>query len=156
MGSKWTKAEKQFLKESLAKERLSLENIVVPGRSSERVRRQALKMGLIPKLRNPRISRSQRKKIREMRSQGYSVKQIAEFGLQEHPHRTANAVQKVLGRLRLVNKNRSRAARKRKIWRNGEKEEFYIFLRQYSATLSPQQIAKKFGVKKGWKNLKKC
>ena len=123
-----------------------LQDVKIPGRKREGIRRQAVKLGLAPPLIAPRMTAQQKAKLVELRRQGVSPKKILDLDLLGHPRRTLNSIYKVCSRLGLVQENRSRAARKRKIWREGEKEEFIDFLLQRSKTLAPEQIAKIFGV----------
>lgn len=145
MGIKWKKSEKELLGK-LFTERRSLENIQITGRSVKCIRRQAIKMGLVPSQRNPPPSTQELQKLRQLRAEGLSTSQIAMFGL-GGPERTANAVQKYLAKLNLMDKNRSQSAKNKKIWRSGEREAFDNFLRQNSTSLAQEQIAQMFGVK---------
>ena len=147
MGIKWKIAEKQLLREKLIHERLAVEDIVIPGRNPYCIRRQALKMKLVRKLRNKRPTEAQIEELRQLGTQGLSAKQISELNALGD-YRTAHSIQKILSRLELINKNRSQAAKNRKVWQNGEKEEFDDFLLQNSTALAPQQIAEIFCIKK--------
>jgi len=147
MCRKWKKEEKEMLRDVFGKG-AQLSDVSIPGRKSEGIYRQAIKLKIIAPRRNPSLTKEQKDKLRKFRQSGLSTQQIANFDLLAPPKRTANAIQKACAKLGLVSKNRSRTAKKRKIWLNGEKQGFLAFLRQNSAMLATEQIAKIFRVKK--------
>jgi len=149
VGIKWKKFEKQLLLDKLAEEGLTLKDIVIPGRNPVCIRRQALKMKLVESIRHVALTAEQKAKLRELKSQGLSARQISDMDLLGLPHRTTTAIQKNLGALRLVDANRSRAAKNKKRWLNGQRQKFDVFLCRHSKRLAPQQIAERFGLKKG-------
>lgn len=148
MGRKWRRGEKELLRLML-EEGVPLLGITLSDRKYEGILRQARKLRLIGPLRNPSLTDGQKVKLRELRQQRFSVRQIAEWDLLGPPSRTKNAVYKMCSKLRIVDKNRSAAAKKRKVWCDGERGGFLDFLRRRSAALAPDQIAEIFGVKKG-------
>ena len=109
-------------------------------------------MKLIAPLRNPSLTDEQKIKLREFRQQGFLPCQIADFDMLGESKRTVNAIQKACTRLELAGKNRSLAAKRRKMWLNGEKEGFCEFLLLHSAVLATEEIAEIFGVKKSTVN----
>ncbi|MDP3882600.1 MAG: hypothetical protein Q8Q48_00905 [Candidatus Staskawiczbacteria bacterium] len=141
---KWKRHEKELLRDQL------LDGIVkqarVPGRSYEAIRKQALKMQLIERERHPPLNERQIALVCSLKAQGLYAKQISELDILGTPSRTASAIQKVLSRLGLVNKNKSLATKNRKTWKNGELERFEQFLKRNSKKLPPRQIAERFGV----------
>lgn len=147
---KWTRQNLNRLETLLASGSL-IENIRFRGRTKENIRRKARKLGLIPIRGFSPLSRGQRKKLRQLIKEGYSSAQIAEYQMlgKEKKTRTVHNICKWMGKLRLVHKNRSRAAQKRKIFSKREKKSFDNFLRRHSTELSAKQIARKFGVKTG-------
>ncbi len=147
MGIKWKKYETESLLQQFALG-TPIEKVVILGRSPDRIRRKALKIGLIEKSLNPPLTAKEKTKLRKLRKQGFSVKTIAKNQLLGKPYRSQDSIQKLCGKLKLVQKNRSRAGQKKKIWKPGEMQIFIDFLKQYSATLSARKIAKKFDVKK--------
>ncbi len=147
----WWKPEEIELIKKQQQAGVAIENVAVPNRTTEYIRRKARQKGLVEKQRHPPLSVEQREELRKLRLQGCSVPQISEFDLLGLPHRTANAIQKILGKIGMVNKNRSLAAKNRKRWLNGEKQKFDDFLRNNSKRLAPkqlapEQIAKRFGI----------
>ena len=134
-----------MLRDQMLRLDLSVGQVRIPGRTYEGIRRQALKLCLIEKIRHPPLGESQIALLCELRKQGLSATQISNFDLLGFPHRTADAIQKHLSRLGLVNQNRSLAAKHRKIWSNGELERFDNFLRENSKKMPPRQIAEIFG-----------
>ncbi len=151
MCRKWKKEEKEMLRQELGNGK-QLPDISIPGRKHEGIWRQAKKLKLIAPSRNPSLTEEQKIKLRELRQQGFSAQQIADFDMLGKPKRTACAIQKACTRLELAGKNRSDAAKKRKMWLNGEKEGFCEFLLLHSAVLATEEIAEIFGVKKSTVN----
>lgn len=86
--------------------------------------------------------------MRELKAMRFSAREISEFDMLGLPHRTANAIEKYVAAQRLVNKNKSLAAKNRKHWINGEKQAFDNFLLENSKKLAPEEIAKRFGIKR--------
>ena len=148
MCRKWKKAEKEELRR-LLEGGTQLQDVEIPGRNYEGIRRQAGKLGLTPRLMGAAWTFRQELKLAELRAQGIPPKKIAELNLLGPPERTAVALYKACTRLGLAGENRSLASRNRKIWRQEEKQEFIAFLVQRSKTLASEQIAEKFGLKKG-------
>ncbi len=148
MCRKWTKEEKEELRQQLALG-IKLEDVLIPGRNHESIRNQAVsQLKLIPPIRNPGWSAEQEAKLKELRRQGVPARKIAALGMLGPPHRTLCAIRRRCSKLELGQKSRSEAAKNRKIWRKGEKEEFLTFLRLHSAELAPEEIAEKLAVKK--------
>ena len=132
MGIRWKKDEKQSLLTKLVKEHLPLEQISLLGRTAYGIRRMAIKMRLVKKTRSPPWSRRQKSRLRKLHRQGFSTRHIAQSDLLGNPRRSANGIQRMLGKLILTNQNRSAALRTKKVWQNGEKEKFDYFLLCYS------------------------
>ena len=148
MCRKWTKEEKEELRQQLALG-IKLKNVLIPGRNHESIRNQAVsQLKLIPPIRNPGWSAEQEAKLKELRWQGVPARKIAALGMLGAPYRTLCATRKRCSKLELGQKSRSEAGKNRKIWRKGEKEEFLAFLHLHSAKFSPDEIAEKLGVKK--------
>ena len=150
MCKKYSKKEnKSFLRQ--IEEGKSIEEVRIPGRKKAQIRRRAREKGLmIKRIIFPPLTRKQRKKLRQLIANGFTPWQIAEgqlLGKEKNP-RNENNIRKWMGRLRLVNKNRSRAAKKRKFFEPKEKRTFDNFLRKHSTKLSVRQIARKFGMKR--------
>lgn len=149
MGIKWKKHEEYALYRKLVQERIPLDKVAILNRKFDGIRRKAIKMGLILRQRNPALTEAQKEKLRQLAEQGFSARQIAENGLLEQSLcRTANSIQKYLGKLGAVNKNRSEAAKSKKVWQDGEEERFISFLIKHSARFTAKQIAERFGVKR--------
>jgi hypothetical protein len=149
MGIKYSKIEKLSFDKQVAQGKT--EQIRIRSRTHANIMRRLKNRGLIPKRGFPPLKKAQRKKLRQLISDNCSPEQIAEFEMlgKEAKPRTVHNIRKWMGRLRLVNKNRSRSARRRKILNKREKKSFDNFLRKHSTELSAQQIARKFGVKPG-------
>lgn len=145
---KWKEAEKEMLKDRLLKDGLTIEQVEIPGRKPEGIRRQAVKLFLIERERHPPLTEEQLLLLYGFKAQGLCAKQISDEDLLGPPHRTPTAIQKNLSALGLVNKNRALAAFNRKIWYNGEKEAFAKFLVEKFRKLSTREMADKFGVSK--------
>ena len=148
MCRKWKKEEKEMLRQNI-ENGIPLQAIKIANRNYDRIRRQARKLKLIAPLKNPSLTDEQKAELCRLRRQGFSAEQIADFDMLGKPERTAVAIQKSCMKLGLVQKNRSRAAKKRKIWAKGEKKKFCDFLLCHSSKLASKQIAKLFGVKRG-------
>ena len=125
---------------------IAIENVVIPDRKTEYIKRRARKKGLVPKQRHPALTEDQKRELSGWKNKGFSTREISDFDLLGLPHRTANAIQKILGKIGEVSENRSLAAKNKKRWCNGEKQTFDDFLRQSSLKLAPAQIAKMFDV----------
>jgi len=147
---KWTKKNLNRL-ESLLANGMPIENVRFRGRKKACIRRKARELGLIPTRGFPPFTKAQQKKLRQLIADNCPPEQIAEFEMlgKETKPRTVHNIRKWMGRLRLVNKNRSRSARKRKILTKRESRTLNAFLREHSTEFSIQQIARKFGIKKG-------
>lgn len=126
-----------------------VEKIRIRGRKRKHVWRKLRELGLTVKQKFHALTRGQRKELRRLVAQGYTAKQIAECHmLGDARHLTnANYIQKWMGRLRLVNKNRSRAAKKRRIFKPAESRGLNRFIILHSSELSAREIAKKYGIK---------
>lgn len=126
-----------------------LEKIRIKGRKPKCVWRKLRELGLTEKRQFPALTRGQRKKLRQLVTQGFGAKQIAEWRmLGEAKHLTnQNYIQKWMGRLHLVNKNRSRATKKRRLFTPAESRGFNRFIVLHSSELSAKQIAKRYRVK---------
>lgn len=147
---KWTMQKLDLLKLLIAGG-TPIEKIRFHGRKQESIRRKARELGLIPKREFPPLTKLQRKKLRELIADNCPPEQIAEFEMlgKEAKPRTVHNIRKWMGRLRLVNRNRSRSAKKRKNLTKRESKKLNAFLREHSTELSAKQIARKFGVKPG-------
>ena len=142
---RWTKTETEELKRQISLG-INIYDVKITGRLWDGIRRKAKRVKLIAPLRNPPITDAQKEKLRELRKQGLTVWQISEFDMLGLPRRTVSAIQHAFSRMEFVDANRSKGARNRKCWLNGEKQAFDTFLRRNSLKLAPQQIAKRFGV----------
>lgn len=123
--------------------------IRIRGRKRECVWRKLRELGLTIKRGFPALTRTQRIRLRELIARGFRAKQIAEhqiLGQSEHLT-NQNYIQKWMGKLGLVNKNRSRAAKKRRILTPAESRGLNRFVVLHSHELSAKQIAKKYKVK---------
>ena len=147
MGIKWKTQEKQMLQSQLANG-TPLDKVQIPGRNYEGIRKQAKKLRLIPRLSSEPWTTEQKQKLIELRAQGVTPTEIANFNLLGSPQRTVIAVFKACSKLGLAHENRSQASRNRKVWKGNEKQIFIAFLRQHSKTLTPEQIAERFRLKK--------
>lgn len=136
---------KDRLKKMIA-EGVPIEEIQIPNRSPRAIRKQALRMKLILPLRNYPLTTEQKEQLVNLRKAGVPAYVIASCELLGHANRSENSVQKLCGKLGLAHKNRSRAAKKRKIWRPGEKKHFDDYIIRHSGTHSSEQIAKRFNV----------
>lgn len=145
MGIILSKEEKKSLRAQL-KAGVPWKNVVVPGRTSESIRRHARRYNLIPKQRHPPLTEAQKARLRELKALNFSAREISGFDMLGLPRCTASTVERHICKLGLTNKNRSRGRRARKVWLNGEKQAFDNFLRENSKKFSPEQIAKKFDV----------
>lgn len=145
MGIKWKKTERAVIRTQL-EAGMHWKDAVVPGKTTDGIRRHVRRYNLAPKQRNPALTKAQKTKLRQLKAQGFSAREISDFDMLGFPHRTSSAVQKYVSALRLVNKNKSRARKNRKEWINGEKEAFDNFLRRRSKKLAPVEIAEIFGV----------
>ena len=145
MGIKWKKSERDLLRSQL-EAGVPWRNAVVSGKTSDDIRRHVRRYNLAPGERHPALTKDQEEKLRKRKAMKFSAREISEFDMLGLPHRTANAVQKILGNIGEVGKNRSLAGKNRKRWLNGEKEGFDIFLIRNSKRFAPRQIAERFGV----------
>lgn len=145
---KWSRFEKELLREQMQFARVPWRKAKIPGRKKDGIRRQALRLGLKEKERHPPLSEGQQAKLRDLVLGGYPLRTISEFDMLGLPHRTVSSLRKHIGRLGLAGKNRSLAAKAKKIWLNGEKGRFLAFLEENSTLLAPQEIAQIFKVKK--------
>lgn len=143
----WKPEEIELIKKQL-QQGVAIENVMIPGRKAEYIWRQARKNGLVERQRHRAMTDEQKAELRELKEQGFSARKIADVDIMGLPHRTANAIQKIFGKIGMVNENRSLAAKNKKRWLDGEKQMFDIFLHRHSMELAPQQIAERFGVKK--------
>lgn len=148
MCKKWSRFEKELLREQIQFARVPWRAAKIPGRKIDGIRRQALRLHLKEKERHPPLSKIQQEKLRALVLQRHTLRAISEFDMLGLPHRTVSSLQKHIGRLGLAGKNRSLAAKAKKIWLNGEKGRFLTFLKKNSKTLAPQEIAQIFVVKK--------
>lgn len=148
MGIRWTKEEIQLLHQQLVQENLPLEKVIIPGRTANGIRRTALRRNWAEKQRHQALTEAQKARLRELKALNFSARKISEFDMLGLPHRTARAVEKYVSSQGLINKNKSAAAKNRKLWVNGEKQAFDNFLLENSKRLAPEQIAKMFGVKR--------
>ena len=145
MGIKWKKSERDLLRSQL-EAGVPWRNAVVSGKTSDDIRRHVRRYNLAPGERHPALTKDQEEKLRKLKAIKFSAREISEFDMLGLPHRTANAVQKILGNIGEVGKNRSLAGKNRKRWLNDEKEGFDIFLIRNSKRFAPRQIAERFGV----------
>lgn len=144
---KWKDSEKELLARKIIEEHMPWRKVRIRGRTSDGIRRQAVKLELVARERHPAPTPEQKEMLRQLYSEGFRATQIAQMNV-FWDERTASAIQKYLSALGLVNPNRSLATRRKKVWVNGESEAFNDFLRQNSLKYAPKEIAQMFGVKK--------
>jgi len=77
---------------------IAIENVVIPDRKTEYIKRRARKKGLVPKQRHPALTEDQKRELSGWKNKGFSTREISDFDLLGLPHRTANAIQKILGK----------------------------------------------------------
>lgn len=147
---KYSKKEKELFWQQVNSGKPA-EKIRIPRRDKKQVWRKLRELGLTVKRGFPTLTRAQRKKLRKFAAKGFTAKQIAQNQmLGEARHlASANYIQKWMGRLRLVNKNRSRAAKKRRLFKPAESRGLNRFIVLHSSELSARQIAEKYGIKPG-------
>lgn len=134
---------------------LSVEEVVIPGKSKHAIRTKARRLLLIPSC-SPRYEWTRREKIllKKLKKAGYTVLQIFESGVLAS--RSLNAIRKQWERKKLSDPKRRRASRNKKVWKGDELDTFKAFLLENSEKLTPQQIAKKWKVSRAcvsrWQN----
>ena len=156
-GSPWTPSEKKTLRRQVQKEGRALVDVAIDGRTINAIRSQAVRMRLVEK----RASRQkwpakQRRRLRELKEEGFTPREICEFDLLGDPPRTKWSITKQWGRMKLANRRRARLMRKKKIWEPGDRERFRKYLRKYSKTQTPEEIGRAWGVARStvarWQN----
>lgn len=146
-GQRWTKAEKATLRRQLAENGRKIERVKIPNRSSHAIRTQAVRMKLIPARDSRwRWTAKQRKQLRQLKEEGFTPLQVYEYGLLGDPPRSRWAITKQWGRMKLADRGRSRKMRGKKVWRPDEKRQFDRYLKEHSATMTPEQIARQWNV----------
>lgn len=146
-GTRWSEAEKEELVRQVREEGRELEEVEIGERPLHGIRRQAVRMELVPIQSNrKRWPKKQVARLRELKEKGFTAAQIHAYDLLGEPRRSLWSVRKMWGRLRLADPSRSESMRTKKVWRKAEKAQFDRFLRENSAQMTPEQIGKLFGV----------
>lgn len=144
---KWSDVEKSLLFIALDDPAIQPRDVSIPGRKPSSVERMARKYGLITPSAEPLWSGRERALIRRLHKQGLNAKAMFESGEFNNPPRSLVAIEKKRYKLRIVrSRRRSRAAKCRRVWQNGEFEQFEDFLEQNSDCLAIGEIAMEFGV----------
>ena len=146
-GKRWTKTELKSLRRQLAANGRRVEEVRISGRTSHAVRTQAVRLDLI-RARDSRWpwAAPQRKLLRELKQSGFTPLQIYQYELLGDPLRSRWAITKQWGRMKLADRGRSNKMRRKKRWKTGERQQFDAFLRKNSRRMTPEQIAKVWGV----------
>lgn len=148
---KWTAKDLDLLSRLIAENASFKKMARIFNRDIEQVRRKAREKNMIPKRGFPELTRPQKRELRRFVAQGYNAREISQnhmLGEAEHLV-NQNYIQKQMGKLRLVNKNRSRSATKRWVAKPAESRGLNRFIVLHSHELSAKQIAKKYGIKPG-------
>ena len=156
-GAPWTPSEKKTLRRQVKKEGRALVEVTIDGRTINSIRSQVVRMRLVEK----RASRQkwpakQRRRLRELKEEGFTPREIYEFDLLGNPPRTKWSITKQWGRMKLANRRRARLMRKKKIWGPGDKERFRKYLLRHSKTQTPEEIGRAWDVARStvarWQN----
>lgn len=146
-GAPWSNQEKRALRRQIRREKLALGDVKIDGRTVHSIRSQAVRLQLVEKRTSrAKWSASERRRLRELKEQGFLPTEIAELGLLGEPARTRWSITKQWGRMKLADRRRSRRMRRKKKWGLGEKERFHQYLRKHSAVKTPEEIAKVWGI----------
>lgn len=135
-----------------------IEEVEIPGKSKNAIRTKAIRLGLIKAV-EPRIEwpRNQIRILRKYQKLGLSVRYIYEANVLGDPYRSLHAIRQQWKRKKLSNRKISRAMRRKKIWKEGEFQEFVLYLKKFSTSQAPRQIAKKWKISRGtvsrWQNI---
>ncbi len=144
---KWKKREKTKLKQQLA-QGINIRDVKIPGRDWNGIRGVAKRLKLIGRLRNPPYTEAQKAKLRELREQGFTCREIAECNFLNLPRSTYHAIQHACSKAGAVNVNMSNGRKNRKIWKSGEEKEFCAFLLEHP-DMATKKIARQFGIVEG-------
>lgn len=156
-GKPWNAKEKRALRRQVKTESRVLADVRVEGRTLNAIRSQAARMVLVQKRANrKKWTTEQRRRLRKLRTEGFTPKEIFEFELLGDPTRSRWSITKQWGRMKLANRRRSRLMRNKRIWKMGEHREFRAYLRRHSKTQTPEEIGKRWGVARStvarWQN----
>ena len=146
-GPAWSAQEKDSLRQQLKRSNGRLAQIQIPGRTANAIRAQAVRMGLLPKGASRKAwSPEQRALLKKLHQQGYLPQEIFLRNLLGSPRRTKWSIVKQWGRLQLADRRRVNRGRRKKRWTSQERAEFETYLRRYSKTKTPEEIAQSWQV----------
>lgn len=146
-GAPWSNQEKRALRRQVRREKRALADVTIDGRTIHSIRSQAVRLDLVEKRTSrAKWSAAERRRLRELKDQGFAPTEIAAFGLLSDPPRSRWSITKQWGRMKLANRRRSRLMRRKKRWALGEKERFREYLLKHSAVKTPEEIAKIWGI----------
>jgi hypothetical protein len=141
---KWTAKEKEALSTALTDPTLHPRKILISGRSPCAIERMARKLGLRKYLTALPWSPQECALLRRLHKVGLTTTQIHAL---DAFNRNKNAIEKKRSRLRLIrSRRRSKAAKHRKMWQNGELERFKTFLKKNSKIMATEEMAILFNV----------
>lgn len=145
-GKHWIENERSSLRDQLCKS-VSLVDVRVNGRTQHAIRGQAVRMGLVEQ-RETRAtwSNKEKRRLRKLKREGYSARDVYILQLLDESRRSYWAIRKQWGRMKLADRTLSRRLRKKKVWKRSEQKRFRQFLLENSATMTPEQIGKTWGV----------
>jgi hypothetical protein len=90
--------------------------------------------------------KTQRRRLRELKKLGFMPLEISRMDLLGQPVRSLWAIRKQWGRMKLADRKRARRMKNKRVWKPEEKCRFQAFLLRNSATMTPEEIGKIWGV----------
>lgn len=156
-GPPWTAKEKKALKRQVKREKRSLSEVEIDGRTVNAIRAQAVRMDLVSRRASrAKWSQQQLDRLKELQQAGFTPQQIYDGRLLGDPPRTKWSITKQWGRMHLADNRRSHLMKKKKRWAAGELEKFKAYLRRHSRKQTPEEIGKHWGVARStvsrWQN----
>lgn len=146
-GPPWSAREIDSLRQQLQRNQGSLAEIEIPGRTANAIRAQAVRRGLLRKRGSRKAwTPEQCALLEKLQQQGYGPQEIFVRNLLGSPRRTKWAIVKQWGRLQLADRQRANRTRRKKRWSPEKKKQFETYLRRYSKSKTPEQIAKHWHV----------
>ena len=138
-GVHWNDLQIDMLKEAVANG-IPLDELEVEEKTSHAIRRKAVRLKLVPKSGRKHIWETEEKRrLKELVAQGLSAREIAKRKLL--PRFSRHAIQKQMGRLRVVNRKRSEYGKAAQRLSRETRERLITFIRSYAKACSAPEIA---------------
>ena len=142
-GPPWTKKEIQSLKRQVIRQKRTMANVDIQGRTVNAIRAMAARLNIMETpVSRAKWSSRQRQRLKQLKNEGFTPQDIYEFDLLGEPLRTKWSITKQWGRMNLADPRRSKLMKKKKWWKPGEKTKFRQYLLRHSKKQTPEEIAK--------------